>query len=83
MLYNIIITILGLYAVLSPFFMLKFLKIGYKMGNLEEIRERRIILNRSISRKRKTTDKEREQIEDSLANIEAYNGTSSGQKEIK
>lgn len=83
MLYNIIITILGLYAVLSPFFMLKFLKIGYKMGNSEEIGERRTVLKRKIPRKRKMTDKEREQIEDSLANIEAYNGTSLGQKEIK
>lgn len=83
MLYNIIIVILGLYAVLSPFFMLKFLKIGYKMGNSEEISEQRVVLNRSASRKRKMTDKERKQIEDSVANIEAYNGTSTGQKEIK
>lgn len=78
MLSNIIVVILGLYVVLSPFLMLKFLKIGYKMGNSEKIET-----TKPKKPVKKRISKKQLAMINSLANIEAYNGTPVGQKEIK
>jgi len=86
MLYDILIVLLVVYAMLTPFFIVKSIKFGILLGQKpEEVHKIRdfVKLPKRKSKKDKAREKELEKIGDILSNIEAYDGTGMGQKEIK
>lgn len=93
MLFNILIVVLVVYAMLTPFFVVKSIKFGMQIApkadelpksiDSGKLTKRKIRLPKRKSKADKAREKELERITDILSNIETYDGTSIGQKEIK
>ena len=83
MLFEIIGIILALYAVTTPFWVLKSIKFGMKCASEpEKAPEEPIFIVPKPAKKVETPEEVRRML-DILDNIEAYDGTPNGQKEIK
>lgn len=86
MLYEILSVILVLYAVLSPFWVIRAIKFGLSIvENPQEAAEEPVFTLPKTKKKAKSAElpKEIQQTYDILDNIETYDGTDVGQKEIK
>jgi hypothetical protein len=93
MLFNILIVVLVVYVMLTPFFIVKAIKFGMQIGSKADelpksidsgkLTKRKIKLPKRKTKSEKAREKELERITDILSNIETYDGTSIGQKEIK
>ncbi len=86
MLFNILAVVLVIYAVLSPLWVIKAVKFGISVGeNHKEAAEKPVFHIPSEKKKVKppVLSKEEQQIVDILENVDIYDGTSRGQKEIE
>jgi len=85
MLSDIICIILAIYAILSPFWLIKAVKFGVSLANKPEEAAKEPFI--ALPKKKKTVEpdlsKEEQKIIDILANVDVFDGTSIGQKEIK
>lgn len=83
MLFNVILVILVIYVLLTPLFIIKAIKFGMKIWDEpEEAMETTTFHIPKRKKKPKMTDEERRTYQ-ILQNIDRYDGTSNGQKEIK
>lgn len=83
MLFNIILAILGLYTVLSPFLIIYGIKLGFKMAQRPEETAAEPVIKLPRRRRTPQMSKEIKRGFDILHNIDIYDGTAYGQKEIK
>ena len=86
MLFDILAIIIAIYAVFSPIWVIKAVKFGISVGeNPKEAAEEPVFHIPSEKKKVKTPvlSKEEQQIVDILENVDIYDGTSRGQKEIE
>lgn len=86
MLFDILAVILAIYAVFSPIWVIKAVKFGISVGNdPKEAVDEPIFHIPSEKKKVKAPilSKEEQQIVDILENVDIYDGTSRGQKEIE
>ena len=83
MLSNIVLVILGFYIIMSPFMMLYSVKLGFKMGQRPEKTAAEPVIPLPKRKKEPQVSKEVKRGFDILNNIDIYDGTSNGQKEIK
>ena len=86
MLYSILAVLLVLYAVLSPFWVIKAVKFGLSIKKDPEKAAEEPVFH--IPEKKKKVkppvlSREEQQIVDILENVDIYDGTSRGQKEIE
>jgi len=83
MLYEIVTVILAIYAILSPLVILKAVQFGLKCAEKPaEVMSEPVMSLPKKTKKPELTDDMRRGI-DILTNIDTYDGTSNGQKEIK
>ena len=86
MLYEIIAVILCIYAAISPFIVIKAVKFGMKCAEDPQTAAEEPVFNvdiRKEAEKPAVLSPEEQQIIDILENIDVFDGTSTGQKEIK
>lgn len=83
MLSNIILAILGLYTVLSPFLIIYGIKLGFKMAQRPEETAAEPVIKLPRRRKAPQMSEGIKRGFDILHNIDIYDGTAYGQKEIK
>lgn len=76
---NIVLIILGIYVLVSPFLMISCVKLGYEMGQVEPVTVNKI---KRRHKKVKLSAEEQKAL-DILNNVDVYDGTSRGQREIK
>ena len=83
MLSNIILAILGLYTVLSPFLIIYGIQLGFKMAQRPEEAAAEPVIK--LPRRKKTPQMSAEVRRgfEILRNIDIYDGTANGQKEIR
>lgn len=85
MLSDVLLIILGLYAISTPYWVMKSIKFGIKCADKpEEAAEEAVFTLPDIPKKEESVELPADMKRDIavLANIEAYDGTSVGQKEI-
>lgn len=84
MLYSILFAVLVAYALLMPIIVIKCIKFGMTLsGNVEKTEEKPIFFNIPKKKKKPKMTPEQETTMAILANIDMYDGTSNGQREIK
>lgn len=86
MLFDILAIIVVIYAVFSPVWVLKAVKFGISVGNDPKEAVDEPIFHVSSEKKKVKApilSKEEQQIVDILENVDIYDGTSRGQKEIE
>lgn len=83
MLSNIILMILGVYTVLSPFLMIYGIKLGFKMAQRPEETAAEPVIKLPKRRKTPQMSDEVKRGFEILRNIDIYDGTANGQKEIR
>ena len=83
MLYNIVLIMLVVYLMLLPLIVVTSIKFGIKLAEKPKETADEPIFNVPKPKKKPKVSKEEQKVIDILANIEAYDGTSIGQKEIK
>lgn len=81
MLSNILLLILGLYAIASPFLVVFCIKFGYRMAEKPESESAKPMIPKK-KKKPELSAVDKKYI-DILANASIFDGTSKGQKEIK
>lgn len=82
MLYDVIFGVLAIYAMLTPLMVIKSIKYGIKLAeNPKEVAEAPIFNVPKPKAKPKMSPEQKKAMQ-ILSNIEAYDGTSLGQKEI-
>ena len=81
--YNIIIIVLVIYAAVSQIFMLKAVKFGLKGAEKPEKAAEEPVFTLPEKKKEAKVSESEQRILDILGNIDAYDGTSAGQKEIE
>ena len=83
MLSDILLVILGLYAISTPLWLMKAVKFGAKCGQTPEKVPEEPIFIVPKSKKEVEISAQMQRDLDTLENIAIYDGTSNGQKEIK
>lgn len=83
MLYDIMFAVLIAYTMVSPLVVVKSIKYGIKLADKPKETAETPMFNVPKKKKKPKMSKEDERIINILANIDAYDGTSVGQKEIK
>ena len=84
MLYSILFAVLVVYTLFMPIIVIKSIKFGISLGgNVEKPEEKPVFFNIPKKKKKPKTTPEQETAMAILANIDAYDGTSNGQREIK
>ena len=86
MLYEILMVILVVYAISSPLWVMKSIKFGVKFALDAEKTSREPVINIPKPKRKQPEvklSKEEQKIIDTLENINAFDGTETGQKEIK
>lgn len=82
MLYNILFVILVLYAIISPYFYSKAVKFGMKLVDKPEEAVNMPIFHLPEKKEKPKMSPEEDRLMQIYANIDRYDGTSFGQKEI-
>ena len=86
MLFNILLVLLAIYVMVTPYFYATAVKFGMKIAqNPEKASEEKILDTFSVPKKPKEikmTPQENRNVQ-ILANIDAYNGTAVGQKKVE
>lgn len=83
MLYDVLFIVLMLYIMAVPLMVVKSIMIGVKLAEKPQETAEKPIFNIPKPKKKPKLSKEDRRNLDILANIEAYNGDSTGQKEIR
>ena len=83
MLFEIITVILAIYAVLTPIWIMKSVKFGIKCAAKPAEAAEEPVFTLPEKKKDVKVPEEMQKTLDILENIEVYDGTSNGQKEIK
>ena len=83
MLFEIITVILAIYAVLTPIWIMKSVKFGIKCAEKPAEAAEEPVFTLPEKKKDVKVPEEMQKTLDILENIEVYDGTSNGQKEIK
>ena len=83
MLYEVFFGVLILYLMLAPFIMINGIKFGIKLAEKPQETAEQPIFNVPKKKKKPKMSKDEERAISILANIDAYDGTGMGQKEIK
>lgn len=83
MLYDVLFIVLMLYIMAVPLMVVKSIMLGVKLAEKPQETAEKPIFNIPKPKKKPKLSKEDRRNLDILANIEAYNGDSTGQKEIR
>lgn len=83
MLFNLLLAVLVIYVMATPFFFLKAVKFGMKIVEEPEAASDTTTFHLPKKKKQPKMTAEEERTAKILANIDRYDGTSNGQMEIK
>lgn len=82
MLFETIVIILGIYVLVMPFLLLFAVKFGIKLSTKPQKTAEEPLFKIPKPQKKPKMDKDTQRVMDILGNIDTFDGTSKGQKEI-